>query len=180
MIHIIGNHLPLVKRQLVNYGKYISYPVSASYIGILKLQLESRYFYDIGEKVKNLRKNKGLNQTQLADAVGVSLRTVRGWEIEGRYPKKHDLYQKLADILNCDISYLMTEEESFITEASEQFGNRGAKQAQQILEQAAAMFAGGELSDEDKTAFMDEIQSLYLDSKRRAKKFTPKKYLDAK
>ena len=35
-----------------------------------------------GEKVKNLRKNKGLNQTQLADAVGVSLRTVRGWEIE--------------------------------------------------------------------------------------------------
>ena len=33
------------------------------------------------------------------------------------------------------------------------------------------MFAGGELSDEDKTAFMDEIQSLYLDSKRRAKKF---------
>ena len=53
-----------------------------------------------GEKVKNLRKNKGLNQTQLADAVGVSLRTVRGWEIEGRYPKKHDLYQKLADILS--------------------------------------------------------------------------------
>ena len=133
-----------------------------------------------GEKVKNLGKNKGLNQTQLADAVGVSLRTVRGWEIEGRYPKKHDLYQKLADILSCDISYLMTEEEAFITEASERFGNRGAKQAQQILEQAAAMFAGGELSDEDKTAFMDEIQSLYLDSKRRAKKFTPKKYLDAK
>ena len=136
MIHIIGNHSPLVKRQLVDYGKFISYTVSASYTGILKRQLESRYFYD--------------------------------------------LYQKLADILSCDISYLMTEEETFITEASEQFGNRGAKQAQQILEQAAAMFAGGELSDEDKTAFMDEIQSLYLDSKRRAKKFTPKKYLDAK
>ena len=50
-------------------------------------------------------------------------------------------------------------------------------QAQQIIEQAAAMFAGGELSDEDKTAFMDEIQMLYLDSKKRAKKFTPKKYL---
>ena len=71
----------------------------------------------------------------------------------------------------------MSEEESFITEAAEQFGSRGAKQAQQILEQAAAMFAGGELSDEDKTAFMDEIQMLYLDSKMRAKKYTPKKYL---
>ena len=130
-----------------------------------------------GEKIKNLRKAKNLNQTQLANAIGVSLRTIRGWEIEGRYPKQHELYQKLADILGCDVSYLMTEDVSFVTEATDQYGSRGAKQAQQILEQAAAMFAGGELSDDDKTAFMDEIQMLYLDSKKRAKKFTPKKYL---
>lgn len=130
-----------------------------------------------GEKIKNLRKTKNLNQTQLANAIGVSLRTIRGWEIEGRYPKQHELYQKLADILGCDVSYLMTEDVSFVTEATEQYGSRGAKQAQQILEQAAAMFAGGELSDDDKTAFMDEIQMLYLDSKKRAKKFTPKRYL---
>ena len=133
-----------------------------------------------GEKVKTLRKTKDMSQTQLAQAIGVSLRTVGGWEKEGRYPKQHELYQKLADTLGCDISYLMTEEEAFITEATEQFGSRGARQAQQILEQAAAMFAGGELSDEDKTAFMDEIQMLYLDSKKRAKKFTPKKYLTEK
>lgn len=129
-----------------------------------------------GEKVKNLRKAKKMNQTQLADEIGVSLRTVRGWEVEGRFPKQHDLYKKLADALGCDVSYLMTDEDAFITEAAEQYGSRGAKQAQQILEQAAAMFAGGELSDEDTIAFMDEIQMLYLDSKRRAKKFTPKKY----
>lgn len=130
-----------------------------------------------GEKIRNLRKSKNMNQTQLANSIGVSLRTIRGWEAEGRYPKQHDLYRKLADTLGCDVSYLMTEEESFITEAAEQYGSRGARQAQQILEQAAAMFAGGELTDEDKTAFMDEIQTLYLDSKKRAKKFTPKKYL---
>ena len=124
-----------------------------------------------GEKVQNLRKAKNMSQTQLADAIGVSLRTVRGWEIEGRYPKQHDFYQRLSDVLGCDVSYLMAEGEAF-----EQYGSRGAKQAQLILEQAAAMFAGGELSDEDKTAFMDEIQMLYLDSKERAKKFTPKKY----
>lgn len=133
-----------------------------------------------GEKVKTLRKTKDMSQPQLAQAIGVSLRTVGGWEKEGRYPKQHELYQKLADTLGCDISYLMTEEEAFITEATEQFGSRGARQAQQILEQAAAMFAGEELSDEDKTAFMDEIQMLYLDSKKRAKKFTPKKYLNEK
>lgn len=130
-----------------------------------------------GEKVKTLRTTKKMSQAQLAQELGVALRTVSGWENQNRYPKKRELYQNLADILGCDISYLMSEEESFITEASEQYGSRGAKQTQQILEQAAAMFAGGELSDEDKTAFMDEIQMLYLDSKQRAKKFTPKKYL---
>lgn len=130
-----------------------------------------------GEKVQNLRKAKNMSQTQLANAIGVALRTVRGWEIEGRYPKQVEFYQRLADVLECDVSYLTSKGESFITEATEQYGARGAKQAQLILEQAAAMFAGGELSDEDKIAFMDEIQSLYLDSKKRAKKFTPKKYL---
>ena len=133
-----------------------------------------------GEKVKTLRKTKDMSQTQLAQAIGVSLRTVGGWEKEGRYPKQHELYQKLADTLGCDVSYLMTEEASFITEATEQYGSRGARQAQQILDQAVAMYGGGVVSDEDKTAFMDEIQMLYLDSKKRAKKFTPKKYLNEK
>ena len=48
-----------------------------------------------GEKIKNLRKSKNLNQTQLANAIGVSLRTIRGWEIEGRYPKQHELTKNL-------------------------------------------------------------------------------------
>ena len=104
-----------------------------------------------GEKVRSLRKEKKMSQQELASMVGVSYRTIRSWEVEGRFPKQNVLYQKLADALQCDVSYLMSEN--------------------------AAMFAGGSLTDEDKIAFMDEIQSLYLDSKRRAKKFTPKKYL---
>lgn len=131
---------------------------------------------NFGEKVQTLRKTRGFSQTELAKEVGVSLRTVRGWEVEGRFPKQHDLYRKIAEALDCDLTYLMTEETTFVTEAASQYGSRGARQAQQILEQAAAMFAGGDLSDEDKTAFMDELQMLYLDSKQRAKKFTPKKY----
>ena len=80
-----------------------------------------------GEKVKSLRTTKNMSQAQLAQELGVALRTVSGWENQNRYPKKHDLYQKLSDILGCDISYLMSEEESFITEAAEQFGSRGAR-----------------------------------------------------
>ena len=34
-----------------------------------------------------------------------------------------------------------------------------------------------ELSDEDKIAFLTEMQQLFLDSKQRAKKYTNKRYL---
>lgn len=129
-----------------------------------------------GEKVKELRREKGISQTELGKSVGVTLRTVRGWEVEGRYPKKREIYGQLAEVLGCDLSYLLTEEESFITTASELYGSRGAKQAEHILEQTAALFAGGDLSEDDQIAFLNEIQALYLDSKIRAKKFTPKKY----
>ena len=71
----------------------------------------------------------------------------------------------------------ITEEDEFITEAAERFGIKGERDAKVVLSQAAAVFAGGELSDEDRLAFMTEIQQLYLESKDiAAKKFTPKKY----
>ena len=44
-----------------------------------------------GEKVKTLRKTKDMSQTQLAQAVGVSLRKVGGWEKEGRDTKQHKI-----------------------------------------------------------------------------------------
>ncbi len=131
-----------------------------------------------GEKVRKLRTEKMLSQTELGNMLGVTLRTVRGWELEGRYPKKRELYSKMAEIFGCEVSYLLTEDEDFVVHASELYGSRGSRQAEQILEQAAALFAGGELSDEDQLAFLTDIQALYLDSKRKAKKYTPKKYLD--
>lgn len=130
-----------------------------------------------GEKVAALRKEKGLKQVAFANEVGVSLRTVRGWEIEGRYPKSHDMYDKIAEVLDCDVNYLLTEDESFITTCKEEYGLRGENQAKVILEQAKALYAGGELSDEDRLQFLQDIQQLFLESKSEAKKkFTPKKY----
>ena len=128
------------------------------------------------EKVRNLRKEKGLSQTELGQAVGVSLRTVRGWEIEGRYPKARDLYPKLAEVLGCDVSYLMTEKEDFITDASASYGPRGARKAAQIVEEVNALFAGGEMDEEDMDTLMLSLHEAYMEAKLRNKKYTPKKY----
>ena len=48
-----------------------------------------------GDKIRKLRKEKKMTQQKLGDMVGVSHRTIRSWEVEGRYPKQSSLYQKL-------------------------------------------------------------------------------------
>ena len=52
-----------------------------------------------------------------------------------------------------------------------------ATNGDKIKEQTTALFAGGELSEEDQAAFIKEMEALFLDAKADAKKFTPKKYL---
>lgn len=65
-----------------------------------------------GDKIRELRKEKKMTQQKLGDMVGVSHRTIRSWEVEGRYPKQSSLYQKLADALQCRVSYLMNEDKT--------------------------------------------------------------------
>ena len=65
-----------------------------------------------GDKIRKLRKEKKMTQQKLGDMVGVSHRTIRSWEVEGRYPKQSSLYQKLADAFQCQVSYLMNDNET--------------------------------------------------------------------
>ena len=130
-----------------------------------------------GEKVRELRSKKGMSQTELGKVVGVSLRTVRGWEAEGRYPKQREIYSKLATALDCEIDYLLSEKEAFITEASTQFGSRGERDAKELVSELTGLFAGGEMAEEDMDALMYAVQEAYVEAKKKNReKFTPKKY----
>ena len=130
-----------------------------------------------GEKVKELRAKKELSQPALAKLLGVSTRTIAAYESCTSYPRRKEMYDKLAEIFDVSVDYLRTENEEFITDAKERFGSRGEAQAKSILEQTQQLFAGGSLSEDDEIAFLREMQRIYLDSKERAKKYTPKKYL---
>ena len=132
-----------------------------------------------GDKLKEQRGRRGLTQDEFAEAIGISRRTLCYYEQGKTYPKNRGIYKKLADFFELDVNYFLTEDEEFLTEAAEKYGRRGRSQAEAVLEQASALFAGGELSEADKEAFVREIQTLYFDSKERAKKFTPKKYREA-
>jgi transcriptional regulator with XRE-family HTH domain len=129
-----------------------------------------------GEKLKKLRTEQSMTQDDVAKAIGVSRRTYISYEQEGRYPRKRDVYSKLAAAFDCNVNYLMTEDEEFISTASEQYGSRGKRQAEELVAELSGMFAGGELSDADKDAVMIALQKAYFDCKEDNKKYTPNKY----
>jgi hypothetical protein len=82
----------------------------------------------------------------------------------------------LAEILNVDANYLITEDEEFITQAREKYGYTGAKQAQELVNELTGLFAGGELEEEDMDALANAVQEAYWIAKINNKKYTPKKY----
>ena len=96
------------------------------------------------------------------------------------YPSQHAIYQKLADILNCDLTYLMTENEAFITQAAEQFGSRGANQAQQIIAQTAAMSPVVDYPMRTKQHSWMRSRLFTWIQKKRAKKVHTKKSISRK
>ena len=129
-----------------------------------------------GEKLKALRLERNLSQKALADLTGITVRTIQNYETTDMLPKKRDTYDMLARALGVDVADLLGEDEDFILNAGEQYGSRGVRQAQAILEQVGALYAGGDLSEEDKEAFNRALQEAYWEAKAINRKFTPKKY----
>ena len=129
-----------------------------------------------GEKVRELRIKKGYSQDQLASLTGVTTRTVRNWETEGKYPRSGELYEKLSEALGCTVQYLRGEQEMFFTRAAQEYGTRGQQQAQAFLDSTRAMFAGGNLSPEDIDMIGKHFMEMFWEAKENARKYTPKKY----
>jgi len=134
-----------------------------------------------GEKVREQRERKNLSKGEVAGTIGVTSRTLGNYENGTSHPQDRKIYYKLAELFDVDVNYFLTEDEAFLTTVSERYGKHGLDRATILLEETAALFAGGELSDHDKRAFIFEMQEIYLDSKERARaKYTPNKYRKSK
>ena len=131
------------------------------------------------EKVKRAREIAGLTQEELAQALGVSRRTVVFYECQGSVPRKSTL-AKLAGVLKVSTKYLSCEDctdpldeierDGYVAEARALYGAKGARDVEGLLTANAALFAGGELSQEQKDAFFEAIMASYLTCKEEAKK----------
>lgn len=129
-----------------------------------------------GEKVRQLREERGMSQQELAKKIGISSRALWAYENQGTYPRKREQYARIAEALGVPESYLLSEDEEFEARAYEQYGARGKKQAQALTAELAEIFAaGGDLEEDDMKAMLDALQEAFWTAKLRNKKYGRKK-----
>lgn len=135
-----------------------------------------------GEKLRILRKRKGCTQADIAASIGTTIRAIRYYESNTKFPQQAIL-KKISELFNVSMDLLsddkeelsLTKEEQFIERAKNDDKFKGKSDAQKFLERSKGLFAGGELSEEDKDALFESLTEIYFDAKKRAReKFTPK------
>ena len=130
------------------------------------------------EKVKDARSELGLSQQQLAEMVDVSDRSIKAYERGEKKPRQGTML-KLAKALKVSVRFLSEdgcenpvediEKDGYIAEARELYGSVGAKDMEQLLQENTALFAGGELSQEQKDMFFQAIMTAYVTCREEAK-----------
>jgi len=131
------------------------------------------------EKIRDARLQLGLSQQQLGEATGVSLRTILNYEKGKKMPRQGTIF-KLAKALGVSVKFLVDdhcenplediEKDSYIEDAREKYGSKGARDIDKLLADNAALFAGGELSQEQKDEFFQAVMVAYVTCKEEAKK----------
>jgi transcriptional regulator with XRE-family HTH domain len=66
---------------------------------------------DFGEKIKKLRKTKGLSQQELANILGVHPKHISRYENHSSNPSL-DVLLKLRDLFHVSLDYLVTDDDS--------------------------------------------------------------------
>lgn len=136
------------------------------------------------EKIRASREMLEISQTELAEQVGVSRRTIVAYEA-GEATARKSTIAKLARVLkvstkflsdeNCNDPLADIEKDPYVEQARALYGGTGARDMEALLRDNTALFAGGELSQDEKDAFFEAITQAYFASKNEAKrKFSPK------
>lgn len=113
---------------------------------------------DFGKKVKRLREDMGLTQTELAAKLGVSLKTISRYEVNGMRPRNREMYNELANLFKVDASYLLVDENDYKVPLEDQ-------NIDMLVNSMLGLFAGGTLKDRDKKAVVEAITEAYYKSK---------------
>lgn len=131
------------------------------------------------EKLRESRAAAQMSQEELSLKIGVSRRSVLAYEKGEKHPRD-GVILKIAAALGISTRYLKDdlcddplkdiEHDAVIAKASEKYGSAGARDVKEALEMNRALFAGGELSQEEKDAFFEAVMTAYVTCKENARK----------
>ena len=131
---------------------------------------------NFAQKLKDLRTEKNLTQEELAKKSGISIKSISRYELGETLPRTKKYYEKIANALDVDTDYFLSQEANFFINARKEFGYKGAKDAEELVNGMIGLMSGGELPDEDKATILDAMQEAFYMAKLENKKYTPKKY----
>lgn len=100
----------------------------------------------IGQKIKSLRKTRGMTQDQLGQKLGVQRATISNYEIGRRSPHLTEL-EKIATILGVSLEY---------------FGV-GTNEVHDLIARARVVFEDDNIPYQEKANVYKEVMRLFLD-----------------
>ncbi|MDE6727511.1 MAG: helix-turn-helix domain-containing protein [Oscillospiraceae bacterium] len=126
------------------------------------------------EKLDILLTRRNIKRVDFADRVGITYRAFAYYMSDTRKPRKSVLV-RIAKALNVTPEFLLddkmelnlTQEEKFIREMSS--SGKNPAEAAKFLSQSRGLFAGNELSEEDKYNLMRCLTEIYEDSRKDKK-----------
>ncbi len=133
---------------------------------------------NFSDKLREARTALKLSQQRLAELVGVSVRSVIKYEVEGTKPRKA-VMARLAEALSLSPEYLANDEivdprHGIETGGSndifEMAGEKAGKELEFLLRRSNALFAGGELSQDAKDEYFEAVMTSYLRCKEVSKR----------
>lgn len=107
---------------------------------------------NLGDKIKELRKSRDLNQQDLADILGITRGQISNLEKNRRSLNLNQL-KLLCDTFNLDMEYFIVQPDK--------------NESVMLLERAKLLFESEQLSEEQKDELYQELMRIYLNHKSR-------------
>ena len=120
---------------------------------------------ECGEKIKERRATLKISQQSLAQKSGIALRTIQNYESGQRHPANISRIKDLARVLDVPYDYLLDDKAQYVLDAAQKGGVQAALDVDKLISDIHGMFAGGEMSQEDKDKVMRAVNEIYWETK---------------
>lgn len=136
------------------------------------------------EKVRDARCELGLSQAKLAAQVGISDRMIKAYEGGEKRPRQSTMLKLARELKvsvrflrddSCDDPLAEIEKDGYIEAARDRYGTQGTRDANMLLADNVALFAGGELTQEQKDLFFEAVMKAYFACREESRRKFGKK-----